>query len=484
MIGVPGMKSLSKNYLYNLSYQLFTLLIPLITMPYIARALGVEAIGEYSFSYSIVAYFILLAQFGITNFAQREIAYHQNDTEKQSCIFFEVCIFQILMVFISLIGYYALGLLWGNVTSIYWLQALHIVAVMFDVTWFFQGLEEFGKIVFRNFLVRFVNIALLFLLIKTSDDLALYTLIMGGMNIVSGILICLFLKNYIHKVPLQKIHPFRNWRAILGLFLPQVAIQIYVVLDKTMLGLFTDAYAENGYYEQADRIIKVLLVVATSLGAVMLPRIAANVAKGEVEVIRKYMMLSYRYSFFVTIPMCFGIIGIASNFVPWFFGAGYEPVIGVIRIISSILIAVGLSNVTGIQFMIPTNRQNQLTLSVIVGAIFNFAINLYLIPHFGVNGVAVATVLTEWIVTVVQFYMVRDFFCIKAIVRDGIHYLCSGLVMLGVVMILSWQLQPSIINTLLLIVVGGVIYMGVLFLLKDSMVLLFGGKIKQLLCRC
>lgn len=477
------MKSLSKNYLYNLSYQLFTLLIPLITMPYIARTLGVEAIGEYSFSYSIVAYFILLAQFGITNFAQREIAYHQSDIQKRSCIFFEVCIFQIITVAISLTGYCALGALCGNVTSIYWLQALHIMAVMFDVTWFFQGLEEFGKIVFRNFLVRFVNIALLFLLIKSSSDLTVYTLIMGGMNIISGILICFFLKNYIHRVPLKDIHPFRNLKAILGLFLPQVAIQIYVVLDKTMLGLFTNAYVENGYYEQADRIIKVLLVVATSLGAVMLPRIAVNVAKGEVEVVKKYMMLSYRYSFMITIPMCLGIMGTASNFVPWFFGAGYEPVIRVLSIISSMLIAVGLSNVTGIQFMIPTNRQNQLTLSVIVGAIFNFTINLYLIPHFGVNGVAVATVLTEWLVTIVQLYMVHDFFSFKEIIRNSVHYVLGGLIMFGVIMTLSWQLQPSIINTLILIVAGGGIYIGVLLLLKDSMILFFCGKIKQLLCR-
>lgn len=473
------MKSLSRNYIYNLSYQILTLLTPLITTPYISRTLGVDGIGEYSFSFSIVAYFVLLAQFGITNFAQREIAYHQEDRAAQSRIFFEVISFQVLTVVFSLACYYLLGIVWGIDSKIYWVQALNILAVLFDVSWFFQGLEEFGKIVFRNFIVRLANIALLFLMIKTPDDLVLYTFIMGGMNVVSGILICLFLKDYVHKVSINTIHPFRNWKPILQLFLPQVAIQIYVVLDKTMLGLFTDAYTENGYYEQADKIIKLLLTIATSLGTVMLPRMASTVAKGEMETARKYMMASYRFSFFLTIPMCFGLIAVSSNFVPWFFGPGYEPVAGVLVIISSILIAVGLSNVTGIQFMVPMNRQNQLTLSVIAGAIFNFAINLYLIPHFYSTGVAIATVLTEWLVTFVQFYLVRDFFHVFDIFAESKNYLISGLIMLVVTCMMSRYLTPSIIHSLLIVMVGSAVYATGLLFIRDQMVWVFINKVRQ-----
>lgn len=243
------MKSISKNYLYNLSYQILILITPLITTPYISRTLGVDAIGEYSFSYSIAAYFVLLAGFGIASFGQREIAYHQNDREAQSRIFFEIISFQCFSVLLSLCGYYFLGKVWGVDSRIYWVQALNIVAVLFDVSWFFQGLEEFGKIVFRNFIVRLVSVALMFLLIKTPDDLILYTFIISGMNVVSGFLICLFLKDYIHPVPLRAIHPFRHAGTILTLFLPQIAIQVYVMLGKTMLGLYSDVYTENGYYE-------------------------------------------------------------------------------------------------------------------------------------------------------------------------------------------------------------------------------------------
>lgn len=449
------MKSISRNYLYNLSYQILTLLTPLITAPYISRTLGVNGIGEYSFSYSIVAYFVLLAGFGIPSYAQREIAYNQDDPYGQSRIFWEVISLQIIFVTLSLTGYYTLGKVWGVDSQIYWVQALNIVAIFFDVSWFFQGLEEFGKIVFRNFLVRIVNIALLFLLVKTPDDLILYTFIMAGMNVVSGLLICLFLKNYIRRVPISEIHPFHNISTVLQLFLPQIAIQVYVILDKTMLGFWADTYIENGYYEQADKIVKMCLSVATSLGTVMLPRIAFTFAQGSIEKVREYMMKSYRFIFFLTIPMCFGLMVTASNFVPWFFGPGYEPVAKLIAIESTVIITIGLSNVTGVQFMVPTKRQNELTFSVVVGAIFNFVINLFLIPAFMSTGVAIATALTELVVTTVQFCLVRDFFSIKEILKQCRTYLAGSIVMIFGVSFLAKTLSPSILHTLILIIVGG-----------------------------
>ena len=127
------MKNIFRNYLYNLSYQILTLLTPLITAPYISRTLGVNGIGEYSFSYSIVAYFVLLAGFGIPSYAQREIAYNQDDPYGQSRIFWEVISLQIIFVTLSLTGYYTLGKVWGVDSQIYWVQALNIVAIFFDV---------------------------------------------------------------------------------------------------------------------------------------------------------------------------------------------------------------------------------------------------------------------------------------------------------------------------------------------------------------
>ena len=158
-------KSITKNYIYNLSYQILTLITPFITIPYLSRVLGPDGIGEYSFTFSIVTYFVLVANLGVANYAQREIAYHQDDDYVLSRIFFEVNVLRFVLVGASMVVYYFLVSSWHVSHTIYWLQALNIVAVLFDISWFFQGLEEFGKIVFRNFLVRIANVVLIFVLI-------------------------------------------------------------------------------------------------------------------------------------------------------------------------------------------------------------------------------------------------------------------------------------------------------------------------------
>mgnify|MGYP000831093560 FL=1 len=143
-------KSISRNYLYNVSYQLLTLLTPFITTPYLSRVLGPDGIGIYSYTTSIVSYFILFSTLGLANYGQREIAYHRDDPYLQSRTFFEIVLLRFILVGINLVAYYSIIRFSVGDRLIYWIQALNIVAVLFDISWFFQGLEEFGKIVFRN----------------------------------------------------------------------------------------------------------------------------------------------------------------------------------------------------------------------------------------------------------------------------------------------------------------------------------------------
>lgn len=462
-------KSITRNYIYNLSYQILTLITPFITIPYLSRVLGTDGIGEYSFTFSVVTYFVLAANLGVSNYAQREIAYAQEDTYRQSRTFFEVNVLRFLLVLVSLVVYYFVVASWQVSHTIYWLQALNIVAVAFDISWFFQGLEEFGKIVFRNFLVRLTNVVLIFVLIHASSDLLIYTALMGVMNIISGLLIWFYVPQYVHRVPIKEWHPFRNFDYILQLFLPQIAIQIYVVMDKTMLGVLSGSYAENGYYEQADKIVKLLLTIATSLGTVMLPRISHAYAQGRRAEVKRYMLRSFQFTWFLTIPMCLGIIAIAPNFVPWFFGPGYEPVILVLQVISGIIIAVGISNVIGIQYLIPTNRQNELTLSVTLGALFNLVLNYLLIPHYQAVGVAMATLLTEFLVTGIQFYLVRKDFNFCTIVKLSFPYWLVGGVMFLTVYLGGKSLTPSFMHTAGMAAIGGMIYIVFLFCGKDKL---------------
>lgn len=470
--------SISKNYLYNVSYQLLALVTPFITTPYLSRVLGPDGIGIYSYSTSIVSYFILFAALGMANYGQREIAYNQDNKFLQSRTFYELIISRTVLVAINILIYFFLILSPDINDLVYWFQMLNIVAVLFDISWFFQGLEEFGKIVFRNFIIRLLSVVLIFILIQTKEDLTTYILLLGVMNVISGISIWFYLPKYLVHVPYKELKIFRNFSIIIQLFLPQIAIQVYTVLDKTMIGLITNSAVENGYYEQAEKIIKMSLTVVTSLGTVMLPRIAYSFAQGKHDEIQEHMMKSYQFVWFLTIPLFFLFIATSSNFVPWFFGPEYMQVIPLIQMLSILVIAIGLSNVTGIQYMIPTNQQNKLTVTVVIGAIINFLLNIFLIPRMASMGAAIASLIAEIGVTAVQFYMVRKVFNIANIFRLSYKYLLSGTIMLGILLIFTNYLIPSIINTFILLGIGMIIYITLLFLVKDNMVNIFIQKVK------
>lgn len=471
-------KSVSKNYIYNVSYQLLLLITPFITTPYLSRVLEPSGIGTYSYTYSIVSYFILLASLGVADYAQREIAYQQDNPHLQSRTFYEVNIIRTLLVGLSLCLYYLIISNFPGSHLIYWYQALNIVAVLFDISWFFQGLEEFGKIVLRNFIIKFTSIIFIFVLIHQPEDLNKYICLIGMMNILSGFSIWLYLPKYLVSVPRREIEPFRNFSIIIQMFLPQIAIQIYTVLDKTMIGVMTGSPLENGYYEQAEKVVKMSLTIVTSLGTVMLPRIAYAYAHKDYETIRTSMMHSYRFVWFLTVPMFCGFIAVSNNFVPWFFGPGYDKVVPLMQILSGLVIAIGLSNVTGIQYMLPTNQQNKLTLTVVCGAVVNFALNLFLIPMMQSIGAAIASLIAEITVTAVQFYIVRNVFSIAQIGQLSIKYLFSGLIMFAVTYPLSIYLKPGITHTFITIAAGCLIYAGILLLTKDSMLYMFISKVK------
>ncbi len=464
-------KSVSRNYIYNLSYQIICLLTPLITTPYVSRVLGPNGIGIYSYTTSIVAYFIILGSMGLADYGQREIAYHQNNRHEQSRIFYEISLFRILTVFSSLILYYFVVLRSVETNyEIFIIQSLNILALLFDVSWFFQGLEDFGKVVFRNLIVRILSIILLFILVNTYNDLWIYILINSSLSLLGGICVCLYLPKYLEKVKWDEIKIFRNWKVIFELFLPQVAIQVYTVLDKTMIGLFSTVPAENGYYEQAEKCMKLALMIVTSLGAVMLPRIANAYANGDEKTIYNNIMISFRFVWFLSLPMVVIIIAVAPNFIPWFMGDGFDKVILLLQFLSLLLIAIGFSNIIGIQFLVATNKQNLMTISVCCGAVVNFILNLILIPQIQSMGAVIASIFAEFLVTLIQFYMVRTSFNIKRVCVLSKNYFYGAILSLIMMYALSLIVPINIFGSFAIVLLGMSVYISILLINHDELI--------------
>lgn len=464
-------KSIAKNYIYNLVYQILLMILPLITTPYISRVIGAEGIGIYSYTISITTYFILFGTLGISMYAQREIAYVQSDIKKRSKVFWEIIIFRAITVSISMIIFYFVFVSRGEYAIYYKVLMIEIFATCFDISLLFQGLEEFKKILFRNIIVKLISIICIFTFIKGPQDIIKYFVIYVISTFVGNLSLWFYLPKYIEKVKFSELEIFRHIKPTFVLFIPQIATQIYTVLDKTMIGTIIVDKSEVGYYEQAQKIVKLILTIITSLGTVMLPRIANKFANGKKEEIKDNILNSLNFVYFLSIPMIVGIIIVADLFIPMFLGEGYQKSTLIVCVISPIILMIGLSNVVGVQYLLPTKKQKEYTISVIGGAVINFLLNIVLIQKFMSVGAAIATVIAETVVTVIQLYTVRKEFNIKSIFKLSRNYLLASFIMLIVISILKKLLTNCSLNiiviTFIIAIVGIFIYSIILLILKD-----------------
>lgn len=462
-------KSIRRNYIYNLSYQILLIIVPLITTPYVSRVLGAEGVGTYSFAMSISSYFVLFATLGTTTYGQREISYHQAESYGRSVVFYDIVAIRFVTTTIASIAYLGFLALSGMLTPVSVVLIMNVFAVGADVTWFFQGLEEFGKVIGRNLLIRLAIIAFIFLFVKNREDLITYAFGISMLPFLGNLSLIPFLRKYLTKIKLSDFSPLSRIKTMISLFIPTIAIQVYTVLDKTMIGLITMDARQNGYYEQSQKIVTIALAVVTSLGTVMVPRIGSLFSSGRIDDLRRYMERSYRFVWFLGLPLAFGIASSAASFVPWFFGEGYEGVVRLLWVFSIQLIAIGISNVTGIQYLVPTGRQNLLTRSVVIGAAVNLIMNLLLIPMYGAFGAAIASVIAEIVIATTQLIMVRDELNVTAVLLSATPYCISSIIMFVFLNIVSRYFSPAMISTITMILLGVAIYGSLLFAMKDEM---------------
>ena len=207
-------RSIKRNFVFNLFYQILAIVVPFITTPYVSRILGPENIGIYSYTYSIVTYFVLIATLGTTTFGQRETAFYQVEPYKRSVLFWEVVILRIFTTLICFICY-MLYVQMNGYNVVYMAQAINIIAVACDVTWFFQGLEEFEKLAVRNCLIKIINIVCVFAFVKERDDLLIYVLCLAVIPIIGNCSVFSYLPRYLVRVSLKDVHPFSNIRLVL-----------------------------------------------------------------------------------------------------------------------------------------------------------------------------------------------------------------------------------------------------------------------------
>ena len=364
----------------------------------------------------------------------------------------------------------------------YKILLLELLGNMIDISWFFQGLEEFRKTVSRNLIVKTISLICIFLFVKTKNDLSIYFIIYVLSILIGNLSLWLYMPKFIKKVDFKSLNIKRHLKPTIALFIPQIAIQVYTVLDRTMIGILIPNKEEVGFYTQGEKIIKLLQTIVGAMGIVMLPRIASKYSEKDNKAIKIYLNKSFNLTFLISFPIIFGLLLISDSFVPIFFGPGYDKVSVIMKVICPIILFVGLSGTIGYQYLLPTKKQKDYTISVIIGAGINFIINILLIPRYGAIGAAIGTVIAEFTVAAYQIIRTKDFFDYSKIFKNNIKYVIGSAIMYILCYIMNVNIGLKGMKELTIdVIIGVIIYFIFLLLTKDKLLFevinkIFGGK--------
>lgn len=447
-----------KNYLYNAFYQIFIIIVPLITTPYLARVLGPTGVGINSYTNSVIQYFVLFGSVGVSLYGNRQVAFVRDNKQKLSQTFYELFFMRFLTIILAYLAFIVFLFFSSHYFIYYLAQSVSIVAAAFDISWFFMGVENFAVTVLRNLIIKIVTVISIFLMVKSFHDLSIYILILSLSLLIGNCSLFPSLRKYILKPDFKHLKLFRHLKPSIVLFVPQIAIQIYLVLNKTMLGVM-DSVTAAGFFDSSDKIVKMVLAVVTATGTVMLPHVANAFAKGEKQKTKTYLYNSFSFVSCVAVPMMFGLMAICRKFVPLFFSNRFSPVIPVMEIESIVVLLIAWGSALGEQFLLPTNQIRPYTLSVIFGAVINLIANIPLILLWGAIGTSIATVLSEATVTFYQMYSIRNQVKYKLLFVDFLKYLFSGVIMFVIVKTLDGLLPNSWLMLLVEILVGILVYL-------------------------
>lgn len=467
-----GQPNLKKNYLYRVFYEVLILITPFITTPYVSRVLGADGVGIYSYTHSIITYFMLFGALGTMGYGSREIARARDDKYKSSKLFWEI---ELMTVFTSGICLFAwiFVIIFSSDYRAYYVALLpFLLSTMFDITWYFTGFEKIKNIVLRNSAVRIFGIILLFIFVKQKNDLLIYCFINSATALLGNLTMWFYLPKMLVKVDFRRLELKHHFQETLIYFIPTIATSMYTVLDKTLIGAITGSSFQNGYYEQATKIINIVKsVVFVAVNSVMGARISYLFAEEKYEEIKIRISRSMDFIYLLAFGAMFGVVGIATKFVPVFFGNGYEPVIALLYFMAPLILIIGTSNCLGAQYYTPSGQRKRSAKVIVLGAFVNLCLNLLLIPRFQSYGAAIASVIAEIIIAVVYVNMSTGYMTWKQLWNYSWKRLIAGMIMFFVISLLGQYLtMPDVVIIVVQVMCGVILYGVLLLLLKDSMI--------------
>lgn len=459
-----------KNYIYNLFYQMLVLLVPIVLSPYLARVLGADNLGIYSYVYSCVSLLSTVVLLGTYSYGSRQIAYSRDNLKISNVVFWNVFVIRFILGIVGILIFLIIA-----ITSDYFiyfvLYSPWLIASIIDTSWLFIGMEDMQPTALKNAFIKIVSVILIFIFVKNTSDLWKYVFIMAGATLLANGILLIQCRKYIEKLKLR----VKEWRCILKdsimLFLPQVAVLLYLQVDKIMLKELTYSASQVAFYDQAEKIVTIPLTFITILSTVIMPKIANFYANDNKEDIKRVIMNVSQYSLFAAVPMMFGLIGIADRMIPWYLGSEFLPVADAIIILAPTVILNSLVGISGNQYFIATNQLKVLLFSNIAASVTNIALNAILIPNLQYAGAAVATVVSAGILVLVQYTVLSKQISVRPILFCFVRYLILSIPMFILVSYLGKNMGASPVTTLVQVLVGCGVYAVSCSLIKDNILL-------------
>ena len=462
------MSTLKKNLGYQTIYQILTTCLPLITSPYLARILGAERLGIFSYTQSIVNYFTLFAMLGLANYGTRTIASVSSDKKQRSKEFLSIFTLQLITSSLAVIGYVVYMLFACKANKlIAFIQIIAVISCFFDINWMFFGLEKFEFTVKRNIIIRVATVILILSLVKTKNDLWIYVLLMGLSTLLSQIVLWFYVPKYISFVKFDLEDVVKHIKPNIVLFLPLAAMSVYHIMDKTMLGMFS-TFSESGFYYNSDKIINIPAGIISGISTVMMPRISALISKGKNDEMEILFKKSLEATIFISSALAFGIAAISNEFIPVFFGEGYEKCVILTIVLAAVLIIKGFSFTFRYQYLIPYGQDKKYIQSILYGMSVNLICNVLLIPSLGAMGAVIGTLTAETVACLVQLIYVAKAIDIKKSLIKCLSNIIIGAMMFLIVRGVAGFLDSNnIIKIIVCIVTGAIAYLGISYIFLD-----------------
>lgn len=448
-----------KNFFYNSFYQMLMCILPLVTAPYVARILGAESAGIYSYSYSIAYYFVLIAMLGLNNYGNRCVAEVRNSSDKLNIVFSSIYYLQFIVASL-VVGFYFVYIIFfvHEYKFIFIIQSCYVVSAAFDITWFFNGLEEFKTVTIRNSFVKIATAVLTFALVKSANDLWIYTLILSGGFLVSQLVVWPFIRKYVKFVRVDGKTIFNHLKPNIILLIPALATSIYRIMDKVMIGSLS-TMNQVSYYDYADKLINVALGFSSALTTVTMPKVSNMIANVKnTAVIEQFTERVVEIAMIIVCATAFGLYSISNEFIPMFYGENYISSIDVLNGLCIAMIFMAWANAIRTQYLIPQKKDTIYLKSVCLGAGLNIVINYIFISKYGAIGAVIGTIVAESTVAIYQTYKIKDIFPLKKNIMRSMPYFIIGLLMSLIVRRLMFIVNMKWGNLILVIFVGGIFF--------------------------